>query len=206
MKILLVAVSTMFVVLLSACVSAPVPSIGQRAQHNLSHHPLDFYTERLAASLFQQLIDQRGAGQIPHIAVSSFLPAGTLTPQMQDEQQLLLTSQLSESMLSHARGLGYPVFEYRLSDNLLLNGQFEQALSRDVAQISNIGNVDTLLTGTYSVTQDALILNARLVYLPTKQVLAASTDYLPVNVFWSTQQVNKRSGYFFRHDSSGEQR
>ncbi|WP_333608533.1 FlgO family outer membrane protein [Arsukibacterium sp.] len=206
MKILPVVISTLFSVVLSACVSAPVPSIGERAQHNLSHHPVDFYTERLATSLFRQLSEQRGVGQAPNIAVSNFLPAGSLTPQMQDEQQLLLTSQLSESMLSHARSLGYAVFEYRLSDTLLLNGQFEQALSRDAAQLSNLGNVDTILTGTYSLTQDALILNARLVYLPTKQVLAAATDYLPVNVFWSTQQVNKRAGYFYRQDRSGEQR
>jgi hypothetical protein len=49
-----------------------------------------------------------------------------------------------------------------------------------------------------------VIVNARLIHIPSKQVLAAVTDYLPANVLWSTQQINKRGAMFYRQSPAGE--
>ena len=107
-------------------------------------------------------------------------------------------------MLAHSRQFGYAVYEYRLSNEVVLAGEYEQALTRQLNEINRKGSANTLLTGTYTLQQDAVIVNARLIHIPSKQVLAAVTDYIPANVLWSTQQVNKRGAMFYRQSPAGD--
>ena len=140
----------------------------------------------------------------PQIAVSSFLPVSALQLRDASSEQRDFANQLSESMLAHSRQFGYSVYEYRLNNEVVLAADYEQALSRQLADINAKGSANTLLTGTYTVQQDAVIVNARLIHIPSKQVLAAVTDYIPANVLWSTQQVNKRGAMYYRQSPAGD--
>jgi TolB-like protein len=205
MKWLLLGVTGLLAgVLLSGCVSKALPVAATPTVTALSPQPLGFYTERLARQLFAQLDDSPLWLTRPQIAVSSFLPATALSLQDANSEQRDFANQLSESMLAHSREFGYAVYEYRLSNEVLLAGEYEQALSRQLSDINRKGSANTLLTGTYTLQQDAVIVNARLIHIPSKQVLAAVTDYIPANVLWSTQQVNKRGAMFYRQSPAGE--
>ncbi|MAD75102.1 MAG: hypothetical protein CML20_09985 [Rheinheimera sp.] len=202
--LLLVAPSLLTAVLLSGCVSPAVAVATKSTETELSQHPLGFYTERLARQLFAQLDDSPLWLTRPQIAVSSFLPATALSLHHANSEQRDFANQLSESMLAHSRQFGYAVYEYRLSNEVVLAGEYEQALTRQLNEINRKGSANTLLTGTYTLQQDAVIVNARLIHIPSKQVLAAVTDYIPANVLWSTQQVNKRGAMFYRQSPAGD--
>ncbi|KKO44033.1 hypothetical protein WG68_17735 [Arsukibacterium ikkense] len=176
------------------------------ANTELSAQPLGFYTERLARQLFAQLDDSPLWLTRPQIAVSSFLPATALHLRDANSEQRDFANQLSESMLAHGRQFGYPVYEYRLSNQVTLAADYEQALSRQLSEINSQSNANTLLTGTYTLQQDAIIVNARLIHIPSRQVLAAVTDYIPTNVLWGMQQVNKRGEMFYRQSPAGERK
>ncbi|WP_372627885.1 FlgO family outer membrane protein [Arsukibacterium sp.] len=202
--LLLVAPSLLTAALLSGCVSPAGPVATKPTETELSQQPLGFYTERLARQLFAQLDDSPLWLTRPQIAVSSFLPATALSLQDANSEQRDFANQLSESMLAHSRQFGYAVYEYRLSNEVVLAGEYEQALTRQLNEINRKGSANTLLTGTYTLQQDAVIVNARLIHIPSKQVLAAVTDYIPANVLWSTQQVNKRGAMFYRQSPPGD--
>ena len=204
MKWLLLVATSLLTAALSGCVSPAGPAATKPTVTELSQQPLGFYTERLARQLFAQLDDSPLWLSRPHIAVSSFLPASALSLQDANSEQRDFANQLSESMLAHSRQFGYAVYEYRLSNEVVLAGEYEQALTRQLDEINRKGNANTLLTGTYTLQQDAVIVNARLIHIPSKQVLAAVTDYIPANVLWSTQQVNKRGAMFYRQSPAGE--
>lgn len=189
---------------LAGCVSPAEPVAEKTTSTDISPQPLGFYTERLARQLFAQLDDSPLWLTRPQIAVSSFLPASALHLGDANSEQRDFANQLSESMLAHSRQFGYAVYEYRLTNEVILAGDYEQALSRQISDINRQGEANTLLTGTYTLQQDAVIVNARLIHIPSKQVLAAVTDYIPANVLWSTQQVNKRGAMFYRQSPAGE--
>lgn len=173
----------------------------------LSEYPLQYYTQQLADSLFAQVPAQSTlARPAAEIAVASFLPVNSLSLAEADEVQKQLANQLSESMLTHARQRGFVVYDYRLRGQLLLQADHEQALSRQLADIGNLSDADTLLVGTYTVMEDGMLLNARLISIHNKQVLAAASGYVPHNVLWSRQEVGKRGDKLYRQRYSGEQR
>ncbi|SNY55854.1 hypothetical protein SAMN06297280_2998 [Arsukibacterium tuosuense] len=191
-------------VVLAGCARPAAPAATPTTVSELSPQPLGFYTERIARQLFAQLDDSPLWLTRPQIAVSSFLPATALHLRDANTEQRDFANQLSESMLAHSRQFGYAVYEYRLSNEVMLADDYEQALSRQISDIKSKGEANTLLTGTYTLQQDAVIVNARLIHIPSKQVLAAVTDYIPANVLWSTQQVNKRGAMFYRQSPAGE--
>lgn len=192
--------------LLLSCSSA-VPVAKSRNQPALSQYPLHYYTQQLADNLFAQLPKQQGIYYVaPQIAVASFLPVNTLSLSDVDAGEKQLANQLSESMLAHARQHGLKVYDYHLRQQLLLGGDHEQALSRQLKDIENNSDADTLLVGTYSAMEDGYLVNARLIRLVDKQVLAAASGYVPHNVLWSQQQVGKRGDKLYRQDRTGEQK
>ena len=187
--------------MLSACTQ--VNPVAQSAPAALSAYPLHHYTQPLSEQLFAQLSTQRSLTD--GIAVASFLPLNSLTLQQADDPERQLANQLAESMLVHARQYGLKVYDYRLRNEVLLAADHEQALSRQLSAIDPASDADTLLTGTYSQMDDGLMVNARLIRLDNKQVLAAASGYIPNNVFWPVQQVGKRGDKLYRQSISGEQ-
>ena len=201
MKTLLLSFLVLFI---TACSSAP-PVLVRATPAPLSEHPLDFYTQKLAVNLFAQVaVTESFQTTLPRIAVASFVPLNNLSLASVDEAEKQLANQLSESMLTHARQLGFNVYDYRLRQQLQLAGDHEQILSRQLSDISADSEANTMLAGTYTNMEDGVMLNARLISVQNKQVLAAASGYVPANVFWSQQQVSKRGDKLYRHPTSGE--
>ena len=201
MKTLLLSFLVLFI---TACASAP-PVVVRAKPAPLSEQPLDFYTKNLADNLFAQIPAEETITQtLPRIAVASFVPLNKLSLVDADDAEKQLANQLSESMLAHARVRGFKVYDYRLRQQLQLADDHEQILSRQLADIGPNSEADTMLVGTYTNMEDGVMLNARLIQLQNKQVLAAASGYVPANVFWSRQQVSKRGDKLYRHPTTGE--
>jgi TolB-like protein len=203
MKAILYSALVLFLV--SCTTGEPLKPVVNAAA--LSPKPLDFYTVQLANTLFAQLPAQSTlTHRATEIAVASFVPVNSLSLAKVDEAEKQLANQLSESMLSHARQRGFTVYDFRVRQQLLLAGDHEQVLSRQLADLSTGFAADTLLTGTYSTMEDGIMVNVRLISIRNNQVLAAASGSVPANVFWSQQQVTKRGDKLFRQAAEGEQK
>lgn len=197
----------LLVILLTGCAAqqpeptVPLP-VRQVSTVGLSPQPLGFYTERLATQLFQQQRWEQGWRH--QIAVTSFLPVRQLSLEQSESQQIDLANQLAESLLTETVQRGYLVVDVRLRSAVLLKQDHEQALSRLLAELQQQDQARILLTGTYAPQEDGLIVNVRLIDIPTQQVLAAATDYIPDNVLWSAEKMLKRGNFLYRSDRIGE--
>uniref|UniRef100_UPI0040478F27 FlgO family outer membrane protein n=1 Tax=Rheinheimera sp. TaxID=1869214 RepID=UPI0040478F27 len=194
------------VVTMAGCSHQPVPVAANTVAPALSAKPLHFYTRQLADELFTQLPKGGSFLQpVTNIAIASFVPVNSLSLDQATEAEIQQANQLSEVMLAHAKQYGYSVFDYRLRSAVLLRNNHEQALSRQLADVSSNSKADTLLTGTYSMMQDGMMLNIRLIRIQDTQVLAAVSGYVPDNVLWSRQQVIKRGDKLYRQGDFGGQ-
>lgn len=88
---------------------------------------------------------------------------------------------LGEQLLGELRQAGMEVVEVRKTPGLLVSSRHgEYALSRDMAELSAVQNVQALLVGTYTVTGTEVLVNARLLRNEDNRVLAAATMILPL--------------------------
>jgi TolB-like protein len=189
--------SVLLFCLTSCSTVAPVKPRVEAA--TLSPQPLDFYTQQLAEQLFAHLpVSSTLTRPAAEIAVASFVPLNSLSLSGVDDAEKQLANQLSESMLTHALQRGFIVYDFRLRQQLLLQGDHEQVLSRQLAEIGGSSNANVMLTGTYTPMEDGIMVNARLISTHTKQVLAAASGYVPANVLWSQQHVSKRGDKLHR--------
>ena len=187
------------------------PAFADSNKHNsqqnepaLSRYALDYYTNRLASNLFRQLTtDMLPRSAAPQLSIASFVPLNTLDLTAVDADERALANQLADSMLSHAVAGGYTAYDYRLRSEVLLLSAHEQALSRQISELDKMQLSNAILSGSYVVQEDGYVINARIIDVKSKQVLAAVTDYIPGNVFWSEQQVMQRGDYLYR-SSRGE--
>jgi len=89
---------------------------------------------------------------------------------------------LGEQMLGELRRAGLAVVELRKTPGLLVSRQHgEYGLSRDMDELRFVQDVQVLLVGTYTVTNQEVLVNARLLRNADNRVLAAASMILPLN-------------------------
>lgn len=165
--------------------------------------PLLQYTQPLADQLFSQF-QADALWQAPvKIAVASFVPVNTLSLEQAADAEKQQANQLSEAMLTLARQSGFTVYDYRLRSAVMLKSDHEQALSRQVTELADTSDADAILTGTYSMTGQGMVLNVRVIRITDRQVLAAANGFVPDDALWPTQQIIKRGDKLYRQSSAG---
>jgi TolB-like protein len=89
---------------------------------------------------------------------------------------------LGEKLLGELRRAGLAVVDVRKTPGLLVSRQHgEYGLSRDMDELGFVQDVQVLLVGTYTVTNQELLVNARLLRNADNRVLAAAGMVLPLN-------------------------
>jgi TolB-like protein len=81
---------------------------------------------------------------------------------------------VGEHMLHELQVRGWTVTDMRLTRNLVVNESGEFSLSRDIKRIRENLPAGNVLTGTYSLTPDGVLLNARVIDLATGEVLSTA--------------------------------
>jgi TolB-like protein len=80
-----------------------------------------------------------------------------------------------------------------------VDDNYDVMLTRELAELNTVVKADYYLTGTYSEQQNSLVVNIRLVDIRSKKILAAATDYIPVNTMWSRSKANIRDQIIYRN-------
>lgn len=151
-----------------------------QAQPVTSAHPLTAsnnsvmlseYIEQLATELLEN-------GTVPasetYVGVTTFVE---YTPQLSSIN--LLGNMLSEEFIYQLQQTGIAVVDYKVisSVNVQPNGDF--VFSRDPSKLDLVASMDYVLTGTTMYNKRGLVVNARIVHLTTKRVVAAAKRIIP---------------------------
>jgi TolB-like protein len=173
-------------------VSQTVRVVVPTAQQNSVH----YYTQRLANQLFRSVLAFKpNAG----IAIGTFTQVDTLTLNENPNHPLrLLGLQLEEGLMTASIGQGLKVIEYKTRDKLTIKADQDLMLSRDVKALSASQDVQYFLTGTLTEQESGVVVNARLIDTANNQVIAAATDYVPINTLWGANKVKLKQNLIYR--------
>jgi TolB-like protein len=100
---------------------------------------------------------------------------------------------VAENMIHELQVRKWKVFEVRLTKDVVINETGEFTLSRDIQKIRESYKVGGIVTGTYSVAGNHIIVNARVVDINTGLVASSGQIHMPINWFTDTLLFNTDS-------------
>lgn len=155
---------------------------------------IHFYAEKLAEQFF---ITSENIDMKKTIAVGTFLPINNMNGNSLPQANPI-AHQLQESFVTIAAQVGLKVIEFKTMSQLKIQNNQDIMLSRNVDELSSSINADYYLTGTYSEHKNKLVVNVRLIELPTNIVVAAATDYIPADVMEYQSKIKLKENKVYR--------
>ena len=131
------------------------------------------------------------------ILVGTFLPANTLLEE-KNESLSPFGIQIQESFVTFLTQAGLKVTEFKVQKQVIISDQADRFMSRDVNNLENNITADYLLVGHYVQQENELVVNARIIDLSNKTVVAAATDYIPMSAMWSHEKVKLKNKQLYR--------
>jgi TolB-like protein len=188
---------------LAGCSSVPEPLFAnqkvepkktERYQPNSHEGSLHFHVERLARQLFDTA---NGFDVTRPMIVGTFLPAVNYD-NSSDTQLTPYGVQIQESFATFATQAGLKIIEFKTLPAVKVVANADVMMSRDVADLDARVKADYMLTGSYTQQQNSLMVNVRLIRVFDKTIVAAATDYLPLDSMWSHNKVQIKNNQLYR--------
>ncbi|GAM09143.1 hypothetical protein OR1_01417 [Geobacter sp. OR-1] len=88
---------------------------------------------------------------------------------------------VSENLIHELQVRHWKIFDVRLTKDIVINDSGEFSLSRDIKKIRDTYKVGGIVAGTYSVNQNHIVVNARVIDIETGIVASAGQVHLPLN-------------------------
>lgn len=98
---------------------------------------------------------------------------------------------IAENLIHELQVRRWNVYEMRLSRNININENGEFSLSRDSGALKGSYKLGGVVTGTYSMAGNDIIINARVVDIPTGLVTSSAQTRLPLDLFTEMLLFNK---------------
>jgi len=90
---------------------------------------------------------------------------------------------IAENLMHELQVRSWRIFEPRLMQNFMINEGGEFVLSRDVKQLRDRFGVTGVVAGTYVVSGDYTVVNARVVNIESGMVMSSGQIHIPSNWF-----------------------
>lgn len=131
---------------------------------------------------------------------SSLLADGIAFTVFADLKKLTRTSSfgryLSEQLMGEFHKQGFPVVEVRKSSSIMvMEKKGEYGLSRDVKEIGSAAQARTMLTGTYTVAGDHIMVNAKILDNANATMLSSATVLFEKNTLTEALLSDSTSAY-----------
>lgn len=163
---------------------------------------IELHTYELAQELFENFEAKYDSAHNYSYVVATFVPVAQL--QYQPNQQhplMLLGHQLEQGMITEASRRGYIPQDFKVTNDIIIEKHADRVLSRNVDDLSASRRVDFYISGTVVEQASGAIVNARIIQVDNKAVVAAATKFFPENLFWREQKVTTRNGMLYRQDA-----
>ncbi|MBF0539236.1 MAG: hypothetical protein HQL03_13390 [Nitrospirae bacterium] len=86
---------------------------------------------------------------------------------------------IAESLIHEFQVRRWTVIDIRLVTDVIMNDSGEFSLSRDIKKVKDLYNVGAIVTGTYSIAEDCIVVNARLMNINTGVVQSSGQVAIP---------------------------
>lgn len=100
---------------------------------------------------------------------------------------------VAENLIHELQVRKWQVFEVRLTKDIVINETGEFSLSRDIKKLRDQYNIGGIVTGTYSVADGHIVLNARVIDINSGIVVSTGQVHIPANWFTDTLLYNEDS-------------
>lgn len=199
-SLLLCVLSVLAIISLSGCVNMstlaetsktiPVQSKTPSALGNA-----EVYTYELAQELFANVSTDRQY----RYAVVGFVPVASMQQDISQQGPLMLLGhQLEQGLITEVVRRGFIAQDYKVTNTIIMADNSERALSRNVEHLRSMQTIDYYITGTITEQETGAMVNARIINVRNKDVIAAATKFFPAELFWQQEQVILRNGMFYR--------
>ncbi|MBL0711165.1 MAG: hypothetical protein JJV99_09175 [Colwellia sp.] len=109
---------------------------------------------------------------------------------------------LQDGLMTSFLNRGYKVVEYHRARNIIIRDNQDLMLTREIKHLKQDQNIAYFLTGTIAYQENGASVNLRIIDLENDQVSAATTKYIPMNVFWNSRQVTNYNGMLYRNSTN----
>lgn len=140
--------------------------------------------------LMHQLADNvKYVNQSTPIAVTSFV---LLDSDLQKTN--LVGNQIAESFIHEIHKLGLPVLDYKTTDFFRVSTEGDYIFSRDYMELRSDLPIDYVLSGTLTKHQKGYLVNARIIGIKSKVVVASAQGLVPDYAIKSLQNTKNNDG------------
>ncbi|WP_100912900.1 FlgO family outer membrane protein [Pseudoalteromonas spongiae] len=140
--------------------------------------------------LMHQLADNvKYVNQSTPIAVTSFV---LLDSDLQKTN--LVGNQIAESFIHEIHKLGLPVLDYKTTDFFRVSTEGDYIFSRDYMELRSDLSIDYVLSGTLTKHQKGYLVNARIIGIKSKAVVASAQGLVPDYAIKSLQNTKNNDG------------
>ena len=105
---------------------------------------------------------------------------------------------IAEDLIHELQVRGWKVFDIRLAKDIVVKPQGEFSITRDIRNIRNYYKVSSVITGTYAITTNAVIVNARVIDVKTGVVVSSGQVVFPIEEVSSLLADRTSSGATIR--------
>jgi TolB-like protein len=152
----------------SGNIEPPYSDDGLRTRY--SHKLLGDYVEQMTMNM----IGANPPKLVTPIAVTSFVTFDSTLSRTN-----VLGNQLAESFIHELQQYGLPVVDYKVTGAIRITPRGDFAFSRDVAELVEDQAIGYVLSGTIIRSKGGVIVNARIVGLGSKVVVASAKTFIP---------------------------
>jgi TolB-like protein len=100
-----------------------------------------------------------------------------------DYNQLsLLGNQMAESLIHEIHVFGIPVIDFKTTDYIRITEQGDFAFTRDYEELSGYMPARYIVAGTMLKHDEGYLINARIVGVKSKAVVASAQSFIPNNI------------------------
>ncbi len=135
-----------------------------------SNKLLSHYVEQMA----MQMVGTKPPELTTPVAVASFVQFDSTLARTD-----VLGNQLAESFIHELQAFGLPVVDYKVTGAIRITPRGDFAFSREVAELERDQAIGYILSGTIIHAQDGVVVNARIVGLSSKRVVASAESFIP---------------------------
>ncbi|MDR9828488.1 FlgO family outer membrane protein [Vibrio sp. FNV 38] len=166
------------VVMLTACAYAPIyngkePYSGSQFMlMDSPRHTLDYFIEGMTEDL---MVSNTSVTARSPVAVTSFVDLQNM------DTTNWLGNSVSEGFMHQFQRRGFKIVDYKTTGNIQVTQQGDFAFSRDWGDLAHEQEVQYVLTGTMLRQEGGVIINARVVGMQSRIVVASAQGFLPAD-------------------------
>lgn len=148
-----------------------------RGVQNNSHVPMKTVNHYVRSLMNDLINNMHYVDRKTPLGVSSFVFLDTDL-----NKTNLLGKQIAESFMHEIHQTGIPVIDFKATNYIRVTESGDFSFSRDYMELKEVLPLKYVLSGTLVKHQDGILVNARIIGLQSKAIVASAQGFLPENI------------------------